>query len=236
MLGIGLFAPALAAGVLFLTGAFSADETAAPVPVTALRLTTDSGHVYDRPVTTSSPVPTPAPTEAPAVLEPPLGNAPFQLVIPDIGVNAPVNTYGMDANYVPEVPYNGYEVAWYDWSARPGTGGNAVMAGHVTWGGAGVFYNLDQLQRGDQIVLRGTDGVELSYEVEDNVLVDPNDPSSLVVMAATNEDVITVITCGGTFFSLPGTAAGGDYTDRRVVRARLLTGPDAVPGDLASAR
>src|SRR3546814_7056233 len=42
-----------------------------------------------------------------------------------LGVNAPVDTYGLDANAVPQVPTgsNAREVvAWYNFSARPGAG------------------------------------------------------------------------------------------------------------------
>ena len=141
-----------------------------------------------------------------------------EILIPRIGVDATVNSFGLDSNFVPEVPRNGQEVAWYDWSSEPGTGSNAVLAGHVTWGGAGVFYDLDQLSGGDQILLRSDDGTELSYTVEENFLIDPNDPSSLAVMAPTNDDTITVITCGGAY-SPTGGQFGGYYSDRRIVRA-----------------
>jgi LPXTG-site transpeptidase (sortase) family protein len=203
---------------LFFVGAFSTSSSEAP---RAVRGVAEPEHIFDRFIDTSTPEPTSAPTPDPAPpADPPLGSAPFQLVIPEIGVDAPVNTFGLDANLVPEVPLNGREVAWYEWSAAPGTGSNAVMAGHVTWSGAAVFYNLDQLGAGDEILLRSPDGAELRYTVKDNFLVDPNDPGALSVMSPTEEDVITVITCGGDYFHTGG-RFGGDYTNRRVVRAAL---------------
>ena len=77
------------------------------------------------------------------------------MAIDRIGVDAPVVPEGMDEQNVPLVPLNAYEVAWYDFTAQPGTTGNAVFAGHKTWGGEAVFYDLDQLQRGDTIRLTG---------------------------------------------------------------------------------
>jgi sortase (surface protein transpeptidase) len=89
-----------------------------------------------------------------------------------------------------------------------------------------VFYDLERLQPGEEIVLRGANGTQLRYAVEGNFLVDPHDPNALSVMGPTDDDVITVITCGGTFFYTGDATFGGDYTNRRVVRARFL---DATP-------
>lgn len=154
---------------------------------------------------------------------PPLADAGYQLVIEKIGVSAPVSTFGLDAKLVPEVPYTATDVAWYDFSARPGTGGNAVFAGHVTWSGPAVFYDLDQLQNGDQIQLRDDDGTQLIYQVSSLFQVDPKDPESLKVMWATDRDVITIITCSGKYFDTSDPVLGGDYTHRLVVRADLLS-------------
>ena len=163
--------------------------------------------------------------EAPAdpASPPPLADAGYQLVIEKLGISAPVSTFGLDAELVPEVPYTATDVAWYDFSARPGTGGNAVFAGHVTWSGPAVFYNLDQLQTGDQIQLRDDNGTQLVYEVSSLFQVDPHDPESLKVMWATDRDVMTIITCSGKYFDTSDPVLGGDYTHRLVVRADLLS-------------
>jgi len=202
----------------FAVGAFSGGSDEAPI-LSARGFVAEPEHVYDHVAVTPSPAPSPSPTPPP--VEPPLGEGQFQIVIPEIGVDAPVNAYGLDFQQVPEVPLNGQEVAWYNWSSAPGTGSNAVFAGHVTWSGAAVFYDLERLQRGEEIVLRGADGTQLRYTVEENFLVDPHDPSALSVMGPTEDDVITVITCGGTFFYTGDATFGGDYTNRRVVRARF---------------
>lgn len=180
------------------------------------------GSVGDVPVARShSPAASPSPAQAPPVRTPPLRDEPYRLVIDKARVNAGVFTYGLDANRIPQVPLNSHDVAWYDFSARPGTGGNAVFAGHVTWNGRAVFYNLDALQTGDQIKLIGQDGTQLLYTVSASYLVDPGDRAALSVMGQTQQDVITIITCGGTFFRTTDPVFGGDYTNRRVVRASL---------------
>jgi LPXTG-site transpeptidase (sortase) family protein len=188
-----------------------------PVPSLASQHRTDPGAVYDRPVGTDTEPEAIAAVAPP--LEPPLRDSAYRLVIDSIGVNANVFTYGVDAQRVPEVPLNGEDVAWYDFSARPGTGSNAVFAGHVTWNGRGVFYELDNIAVGERIALRGGDGKELEYVVAESYLVDPNDPTSISVMSPTDEDVITIITCSGTFYYTDDPVFGGEYTQRRIIRA-----------------
>jgi hypothetical protein len=45
-------------------------------------------------------------------------------------------------------PDNAWDVAWYDFSARPGAGSNAVFSGHVDYHDVGpaVFWNLRDLR------------------------------------------------------------------------------------------
>ncbi len=154
-------------------------------------------------------------------------------MIESIGVDAPVNTYGLDANGVPQVPTAADAaevVAWYDFSTRPGEGSNAVFAGHINWARApAVFGDLDQLQPGDAVRLISDDGREYTYEVFDNFPVDPSDPASLKVMAPTEVDTITLITCGGTWIPDPSEQLGGNYSSRTIVQAKLVESSLAVP-------
>lgn len=148
---------------------------------------------------------------------------PFRLVIEGIDVNAPVITMGLEDGGIPEVPLNGQDIAWYNFSSMPGGGSNAVFAAHVTWGGApGVFANLNDLQPGDTISLISDDGREYTYEVFANFPVDPFDPESLNVMAPTATDTVTLITCGGSWLPDPSERFGGNYSNRTIVQARLM--------------
>jgi LPXTG-site transpeptidase (sortase) family protein len=187
------------------------------------------GGVYDRPVhhVEITPGPTAAPTPDPGVIEvpPPVVAAgvppqPYRLIIDRIGVNAPVGVYGLDRQAMPQVPLNGWEVAWYSFTKEPGGGSNAVFAGHVTWNGQAVFYRLDDLKAGDQIRVQRQDGSSLVYTVRDTFLVDADDPKSVSVMGPTSTDSITLITCGGSTYYVGGTFRY-DYTHRLIVRAGL---------------
>lgn len=155
--------------------------------------------------------------------EPP-PTVPLRLVIDALSVDAPVVEMGMSADGVPFVPLNGQDVAWYNFSSLPGAGSNAVFAGHINWEYApGVFANIDQLQPGDSVKLVSDDGRAYTYEVFDNFYVDPGDPASLQVMAGTDRDQVTLITCGGTWVPDSSEQFGGDYTNRTIVQAKLVS-------------
>lgn len=217
----GLGAVSFIAGVTLLgVGAFSALSGESDGP-------DDSGIV--KVVVTASPKPTapitdtPSPTPVPA---PPLGDRPYQMAIAKIDVDAPVQEFGLDENAVPVVPTGDNAasvVAWYNFSSRPGTGSNAVFAGHVTWNGTAVFYYLSKLTAGDEIDLTGQDGTKLKYTVSEVFTVNPTlDPNAKDVMLPTPDDVLTIITCAGTFYSDPNDPVfGGNYDERLVVRAAL---------------
>lgn len=204
--GLGLLAAAGIAGFVLLSGG---DEEEAPPAVQA--------------------TPTIDVTAAPADDTPGL-NEVYRMIIEKLGVDAPVAPYGLDENAVPIVPTGpdaAQVVAWYDFSAKPGTGSNAVFAGHVTWNGDAVFRNLDKLQEGDIVKLRDNEGVEIVYRVKSNVVVDPNDPESVKVMYPTEEDEATIITCGGEYFENNDPIAGGDYTQRVIIKADLVSVTEA---------
>lgn len=231
---------ALLAGLLLL--AYGANQMLAQEPepkpgagVPVFSLADLDSAIYDRPVPatpTLSPAPAPPPPPA-APPQAPLRDSPYRIRMPKIGIDAQVVTYGLDANDVPEVPYNGWEVAWYNWSAKPGTGSNAVFAGHVTWNGHAVFWDLDKMAPGDDIYLEATDGTNVMYKVSEVFLVDANDANALRVMDPTPSDTMTVITCGGDYFYVGGVAQY-DYTHRLIVRA-ALTGIEAAGAAAAPA-
>jgi LPXTG-site transpeptidase (sortase) family protein len=168
--------------------------------------------------------PTVAATAPPSDAPPPLAGS-YRMIIEKLGVNAPVATYTLDENRVPIVPTGpdaAEVVAWYDFSALPGTGGNSVFAGHVTWFGNAVFLQLDTLQAGDIIRLQDDRGAEVVYKVTENKQIPPEDPESVNTMYPTDKDMVTIITCGGTFFDTGDPIAGGDYTHRIVIKAELV--------------
>ena len=173
--------------------------------------------------TTPAPEISPQPSQTPEPTPVPVLSGDAQMIIEAIGVKAPLITLGLDANAIPEVPLSGDQVTWYNFSAPPGSSSNAVFAAHVTWKQQpAVFWNIANLQEGDTIVIRNGEGREFVYEVFTNFRVNPDDPSSVFVMAPASEPILTLITCGGTWVPNPNEPFGGDYTDRVIVQARLV--------------
>jgi LPXTG-site transpeptidase (sortase) family protein len=166
---------------------------------------------------------------------PPSGPPPVHIRIPEIGVDANVVQMGLGADRFPEVPDSGSDVAWYTFSAPPGAGSNAVFSGHVDWiyrdlAQQGVFYRLRELDIGDAISVDLDDGSTKQYRVTGNVAVDYNDPNVLEVMGPTEVDVLTLITCGGSWVR-DASAFGGNYSHRVIVRAEKVSGLASAPAD-----
>jgi sortase (surface protein transpeptidase) len=177
---------------------------------------------------TTTPLPTPPPNNSPMA----------RMIIEKIDVDAPIITIGMDENNVPRVPSGPYEVGWYDWSSKPGWGGNAVYSGHVDWtvNGQpviGVFYYLRDLSLDDVIKVVLEDGTEYRYKVTGNQAVEESDPRALQWMGPTPNEVVTLITCGGVWIRDPSNPLGGHYTMRQVARAELI--PEEPLGPLGAA-
>ena len=173
---------------------------------------------------TATPIPTPPPSSAPAV----------RMIIEKIAIDAPVVTMGLDEQHVPRVPDNPNDVVWYDFSTPPGWGSNAVFSGHVDWTihgvpVTGVFYDLRKLEVGDIIKVRLGDNTEYQYKVFANVAVPEDDPEALKAMGATPTEMITIITCGGTWQPEYGNPIGGNYSHRQIVRAERMYEEPALP-------
>lgn len=142
-----------------------------------------------------------------------------QLMIPSIKVDAQVEVKGVDGNGVMESPDGPWDVVWYNFSARPGFGGNAVFSGHVDYVrvGAAVFWNLRDLNPGDEIDVKLADGTLYRYQVtaKDSF---PSDSAPIEqIVGPTPKESVTLITCIGTF-----SHATGQYDQRLVVRAERM--------------
>ena len=163
----------------------------------------------------------------------PLPPPPTRLVVPRLYIDAPIITMSLDSGGTPQVPDRPDQVAWYDFSYRPGQINNAVFSGHVDWqtrSGApiqGVFYRLRELEIGDLIAITREDGNELRYRVTGNVATAYDDPNIVKAMGSTSKEAVTLITCGGTWLIDRREEYGGKYSHRIVVRAERVVDPVA---------
>ena len=164
-----------------------------------------------------SPVPaTPAPTSAVA---PATSALPVRLLIPRIGVDAPVTVRGADAGGLMQNPDGATDVAWYDFTARPGQGGNSVFSGHLDYHdyGPAVFARLAEVKPGDVVEVRLEEGTLHRYAVSVSVLYPADSAPSQEIVGPTGREMVTLVTCGGTWQGRPR-----GYSHRLVVRADHL--------------
>lgn len=164
-----------------------------------------------RPTATAEPIATPAPPVVTAT--------PVQLVIAAIDVDAPITVKGLLPDAVMDVPNGPEDVAWYSFTARPGMRGNAVLSGHLDYRnhGTAVFWRLKELKEGDLVELRLDDGSVLRYGVSLKVSYDAHTAPVLEILGSTSKEVVTLITCSGTFDS-----GSRSYSHRLVVRAERI--------------
>ena len=165
---------------------------------------------------TATRAPGETPDEASATREPILLSPPVAMHIARLGVDADLVTLGIDTRTGNMAAPDGPElVGWYDFTATPGAGtGNAVFAGHRDWRGYGpaVFYDLGKLEAGDTVDVELQDGATIRYVVVAEHTYPVGEIDMREVLARTDEETLTLITCTGTFES-------GDYSDRHIVRA-----------------
>jgi LPXTG-site transpeptidase (sortase) family protein len=162
------------------------------------------------------------------------GPKPTRLGIPGLFIDAPVAQTGfVPGTNQPDVPDRADLVAWYEFTPTPGRGSNAVFSGHVDWqtqDGApipGVFYRLRELKLGDTITVALDDGQVLEYRVTGNVAAAYDEPKLIRMMGKTTKDVVTLITCGGSWVADGSTENGGNYSHRVLVRAERVQPPAA---------
>ena len=102
-------------------------------------------------------------TPAPALARRRPGD-PVRVVIPVLGVDAPVlPVRAPDRTLVP--PRDPRRLGWWADGAKPGAAeGSALIAGHTVHTGGGALDDLEDLRRGDRVVVRTHRG-RLSYGV-----------------------------------------------------------------------
>jgi sortase (surface protein transpeptidase) len=143
------------------------------------------------------------------------GPRPLRLVIPSIGVRAPIVPVGIGPAGAMEVSGEVATVGWYRFGPSPGTSGSALLVGHVDSRvqGAGVFFRLSEVEPGHVVRVRLVGGRWESFEIVARSLV-PKDRLPRAIFAREGDPLLTLITCGGGFDQ-----AAGAYTHNVLVAA-----------------
>ncbi|MGW7284227.1 class F sortase [Streptomyces sp. NPDC054847] len=143
---------------------------------------------------------------------------PVRLLIPAIGVNAPLTRLELNEKGALQPPPAAAPTlaGWYGDGATPGENGTAVTAGHVdTPAGRGVFYRLGALGKGDTIDVVRKDRRTAVFTVDAVEVHDKNDFPDEKVYGDSGRPELRVITCGG------DRSSKGGYEGNVVVYATL---------------
>ncbi|TFV65052.1 UNVERIFIED_ORG: class F sortase [Bacillus sp. AZ43] len=141
--------------------------------------------------------------------------APVRLVVPSVGVNAPLTGVGLDPSGAFAPPADPAVAGWYTGGPAPGAIGPAAIAGHVDWAGApGVFAALARVEPGAAVVVARADGGTARFTVTRVVRTPKTSFPTAEVYAPVEGAELRLITCGGAF-----DRARGSYEDNVVVFA-----------------
>jgi sortase (surface protein transpeptidase) len=218
-----LAALSFVAGAALLVLGFAASRgggstPAVPTPFDIVATATPTDVV---PTATDAPGPTATPTPLP------FDGKVARLEIPRFKVNSAVEQIGLLANNQMDTPHDPHNTGWYGNWDKPGWVGNAVFSGHVDYFPdiLGPFYNLKNVDLGDQIVIAMQDGPQYVYRVIRKTRYDAATwPGGDIVWPKDRpegKEWITLITCGGRFQQTQPDGAG-DYLDRDVVVAERV--------------
>src|SRR5207245_5522005 len=127
---------------------------------------------------------------------PVLGKVPVRLDIPSIGTHAQVVPLGEEDDGTMGAPTDPDTIGWYEPGVGLGTPGNALLDGHVDWGGRlRVFGLLRPLQPGDTFRITAADGDVMSYSVSWIRLFEADNAPLDELFQQTADEEVTLTTC-----------------------------------------
>jgi LPXTG-site transpeptidase (sortase) family protein len=153
-----------------------------------------------------------ADNERPSEQVPPLQKAetygnndatPKSLKIVKLGIESRIVPLAIDAHNRLQAPANIYDVGWVSKTAKPtDTDGYMVLDGHVQgYSNEGVFKHLDNLKKGDEILVMQVDGKVIPFVVSSIKRVSYDEPAPKTLLAPTRVGMfeLRIVTCAGTY-------------------------------------
>ncbi|MCI4042815.1 class F sortase [Streptomyces sp. TRM75563] len=132
----------------------------------------------------------------------PVNASPRSLVIPRLGVEAPVDAVGVAPDGEAEVPDDARRVGWYRFGPAPGAAeGSSVIVGHVDsqTQGLGVLAELSDVEQNDRVEVRAADGTTRVYRIASRETVPKEELADSGVFRRDGPPVLTLITCTGPY-------------------------------------
>ncbi len=144
---------------------------------------------------------------------------PKSVSIPAIKVESSLVSLGLNPDNSLQVPEDYSKAGWFTKGSYPGDLGGppALIVGHVdNKEGPAVFYNLDRLVIGDEIMVDRADGSTAVFVVYDGQQFPKDTLPTEEIYGDRDGSEVVLITCTGEF-----NPATGHYLDNYVVRAKL---------------
>ncbi|MFQ1001466.1 class F sortase [Modestobacter sp. SSW1-42] len=142
--------------------------------------------------------------------------APVQVTVPAIDLDTDLVGIGVDAAGALLPPADFDQAGWFSAGPAPGDVGPAVLAGHVDdRSGPAVFFRLEELVPGDEVLVTRSDGRRVAFTVTEVAAYPKTAFPTTEVYGPTTGAELRLITCGGTF-----DRSRRSYTDNVVVYAR----------------
>lgn len=148
-------------------------------------------------------------SEAPSgeIAEERIASIPVRMRIPELSLDYAMASMGADSRGNMMIAPALEVVSWFNLSAIPGNGGNAILGGHNAWGGArSRLFAMDNLRVGSVMEIEYEDGTSRIFRLE-SVFVYPllTAPAHLI-MDVRGEARVTLITCKWPFSTAMGTS------------------------------
>jgi LPXTG-site transpeptidase (sortase) family protein len=158
--------------------------------------------------------------EAEAIPPPPAGEDDLaRLTVPALGIDAPIERFGVDKFGRLDVPQDAVTTGWHPgFSNLPGSGASTFIAAHYMYANApGVFFELATLEAGDEVSVGMASGDGATYRVVSVV----DYPLASIDMGALlhgmeGVESLVLMTCSGP-------PNEGEYPFRTVVIATRIT-------------
>ncbi|MCZ2829561.1 class F sortase [Modestobacter sp. VKM Ac-2986] len=158
---------------------------------------------------------------APVVLTSPVADTvaePVRVTVPAIGLDTDLVGIGVDAAGALLPPADSGQAGWFSAGPAPGDVGPAVLAGHVdSTAGPAVFFRLEELSPGDEVLVTRSDGRRVAFTVTEVAAYPKTAFPTTEVYGPTTGAELRLITCGGSF-----DRSRRSYTDNVVVYATAV--------------
>ncbi|WP_307859647.1 class F sortase [Cellulomonas sp. zg-ZUI22] len=128
--------------------------------------------------------------------------APVRLVVPDLGLDMPIDAVGVAQDGTMEIPQDADRAGWYRFGPSPADpAGATVVAAHVdSWTtGIGPFSELRTVTPGARVEVTTADGAVHAYTVREVTQVPKQDAPVEQWFDREGSPRLVLVTCGGAF-------------------------------------